>query len=262
MKSYTVRNEFSALKEFTLSIPDTFNEIGLTIQDKRNIVKKVTTEQGTFVIKNFKGMYFLNRLAYSLFRKSKAARSYIYSHILNDNGIRTPPHVAWLDCYKWGLLTESYFISVFYTYNTLQQALEYYTIYDESYKASLLRQVAAFALKLHRLGIYHEDFSVGNLLVIPEPDGYQFAMVDLNRIKFKKVSYRKGLQNFARLKIAPNDLNILIREYALLSGQSPEASINMFIADKKQSSFLRMLRKKVRRYTLTPLERMWAGKAL
>ena len=256
MKSYKVREEFSELKEFTLHLPETFDRNGFVIQGNRNIVKKITTAQGTFVIKNFKGMYFFNRLAYSIFRKSKAERSYIYSGILNEKGISTPPHVSWIDCYKLGLLTNSYFVSVYYPYQTIKQVLDYLNIYDDTLKLSLLHHLAVFSKKLHSLGIYHDDFSVGNILVKKKLQDYEFALVDLNRIKFHKVSYIKGLRSFTKLNIDPEDMNILIGEYARLSNELPKSSIDLFWLYKKRSSFLRRLRKKIRHYTLKPLERL------
>lgn len=261
---YAVSDEFSTLKKFALELPETFDRMGAVIQDNRNIIKKIVIDQGTFVVKNFRGMYFLNRLMYSFFRKSKAERSYLYSNILNDQGILTPPPVAWLDCFQWGLLKESYFVSVYYSYPTFKDILHSSNYREsETYRLSLIRHLAAFTFKLHRLSIYHKDFSWGNILIIEKPEGFQFALVDLNRIRFGKVSYKKGLRNFITLEMTEEDMNILIREYAMLSDQSPDESIEFFWAVKKRSSALRRFRKKIRRHTLTPLEQLiadWRGK--
>ena len=256
MKTITVRAEFSGLKEFTKSLPQTFDSLGLVIHNSRNVIKKINTREGTFVVKNFKGMYFFNRLAYSLFRKSKAARSYMYSQILNEKGIITPPHVAWIDCYELGLLTSSYFVSVYYPYKTLNEIIQYYSIYDSSYKASLFHSLAAFVHKLHDLGIYHEDLSLGNILVIRALNEYQFALVDLNRIKFGPVDFRNGLRNFTTLRMSPEDLNALITEYARLSGQPPGPAKEIFWKYEKRKSFLRRVRRKIRRYTITQVEKI------
>lgn len=257
MKAITVRPEFSALKDFTTSLPETFDEIGSVIHNSRNCIKKVDTNQGTYVVKDFKGMYFFNRLAYSLFRKSKAARSYTYSALLNDHGIMTPPHVAWIDCYTLGLLTRSYFVSVYYPYQTLEQAIQYYDIYDPSYKKKLFHDVAAFALKLHELGIYHEDFSLGNILVIPTTSGYAFALVDLNRIKFHKVDFDKGLRNFITLRALPDDVNTVISEYATLCGRPIKASIDLFWKYEQRKMSLRRRRRRFRGYTIGRLEQIF-----
>ena len=256
MNRYMINGEFPELKEFALGIPKDFHRIGEIIQDHRNVIKKVTTPEGTFVIKNFKGMYFFNRLAYSIFRKSKAERSYLYSILLRDKGILTPPPVAWIDCYRWGLLTQSYFISKFYPYKSLSEILKHLDINNYDYKKTLYSHVASFALTLHRLDIYHDDFSLGNILVIENPDGFSFALVDLNRVLFRKVSYSYGLQNFAKLGVPKEDLNMLIQEYAKLSNQPIEKSIDAFWSTRKRSDFIRSIRKKIRKYTLTPIEKI------
>ena len=253
MKAYIVRDGFSEFKDFTLNLPQTFDKLGEVIHNSRNVIKKIDTGQGLCVVKNFKGMYFFNRLAYSLFRPSKAVRSYNYSAALNEKGITTPQHVAWIDCYELGFLTRSYFVSVYSPDETLEQAI-LYSINDADKK--LLRQLAAFILKLHRLDIYHEDLSLGNILVIKKTDGYDFALVDLNRIKFRTVTYQKGLQNFSTLRMKPSDLDTVITEYARLSGENPETSIEVFRKYDKRKSYLRRLRRRVRAYTIKPLEKL------
>lgn len=260
MNSHVINEQFSELEEFAIGIPKHFDSIGEIVQNHRNVIKKVATPQGTFIIKNFKGMYFFNRLAYSIFRKSKAERSYLYSLLLRDKGILTPPPVAWIDCYRWGLLKQSYFISLYYPYKTLLDIFKQLDVNDYKAKKNLYNRVANFALTLHRLNIYHDDFSTGNILVIENPDHYSFALVDLNRVEFRKVSYREGLQNFAKLGVPKEDMNMLIGEYAVLSGQPIEKSIDAFWKSRKRSEFVRSIRKNIRRYTLTPLEKIVAGK--
>jgi tRNA A-37 threonylcarbamoyl transferase component Bud32 len=258
MNSYKVNDGFSQLEAFTLSLPETFDSMGTVIHGNRNVVKKVTIPEGTFVIKNYRGMYFFNRLAYSLFRKSKSERSYIYSTTLNEKGIITPAPVSWLNCYAGGLLTQSYFISVFSSHPTLQRVLRDHQ--DNTFRVSVFHHLAAFTTRLHNLGIYHYDYSVGNLLVIQHPDKIDFAMVDLNRIQFQKVNYRKAVRNFSTLEISVDEMNLLISEYAKLSNQSPQDSVDTFWKDKKRSSLLRTLRRGLRQYTLTPLEKLFGEK--
>lgn len=253
MKAYTVRDGFSELKEFMLDLPRTFDNNGVVIHNSRNVIKKIDTGQGPFVVKNFKGMYFFNRLAYSLFRPSKAVRSYNYSAVLNQKGITTPPHVAWIDCYKLGFLTRSYFVSVYAPNETLEQVMR---SSEEGTNPVLLRHLAAFILKLHHLGIYHEDLSLGNILVINKNDGYDFALVDLNRIKFHKINYQKGLRNFGTLRMKDDDLRLVISEYARLSGEDAQSSIETFRRYEKRKTFLRRLRRRIRAYTITPLEKL------
>ncbi|WP_221389957.1 lipopolysaccharide kinase InaA family protein [Dyadobacter sp. NIV53] len=259
MKQYKISNEFSDLKEFILKLPDTFDNMGSVIVNNRNIVKKVDTGQGTIIIKSFKGMYFFNRLAYSFLRKSKAERSYINSGILNDRGILTPPNVGWLDCYHWGLLGQSYYISAYSPYKTLKVVLKE-NMHNEAFKTIIYDHLLTFIVKLHSLDLYHNDFSLTNILVIPTSDGYEFSIVDLNRVRFEKITFRKGLGNFHKLEIPVEDMNKLIRAYAVRSGESPDAAVSLFWADTNRTMNLRRFRKRLRRYTLTPLENIIKGK--
>lgn len=254
MRAITIRDEFSALKDFTASLPQTFDRQGLLIHNSRNVIKKIDTREGTLVVKNFAGMYFFNRLAYSFFRKSKAARSYLYSAMLNERGIMTPPHVAWMDCYSMGLLTKSYYVSVFFPYRTLEEMIQYQNVFDPTLKGPLIRDLAVFIRKLHTKGVYHEDLSLGNILVIRTVRGYDFALVDLNRIKFREINKRDSLRNFATLRLAPDDINALIGEYATLAGLEPASSKEYFWRYRDRKFRFRRLRRKLRDLTITPVE--------
>jgi hypothetical protein len=255
MKYYKISDEFAALNEFIVNLPVAFDHTGLIIKDNRNVIRKVDTAQGTLVIKSFKGMYFFNRVAYSFFRKSKAERSYLNSASLNEKGIFTPPNVGWLDTYRWKLLEKSYYICLYSPHKTFQEHLVDHAN-DENYKKTLYAHLLTFVIKLHRAGINQMDLSLGNILVIPTTDGYEFSMVDLNRVRFHKMSFRQGLNNLRKIEIPLDDLNNLIREYAVQNGQSPEAAVAMYWADTQRFIFLRSLRKQLRKYTLTPVEKL------
>jgi serine/threonine protein kinase len=256
MNVVTVREEFSSLKDFTSSLPSTFDRRGVVMHNGRNVIKKIDTPQGSFVVKNFKGMYLFNRLAYSFFRKSKAARSYVFSRILNEKGVVTPPHVGWIDCYTLGLLKSSYFISVYYPYMTLGDTLQYYSVYDPNYKSLLLKDLARYIKRLHSSDIYHQDLSVGNILVIRKLKGYDFALVDLNRVKFQKVNFSDALRNLTTLRLDRSDLDELISEYAMLCGEPAQPAIETFWKYENRKSSLRRLRRKIRRYTITKIEQL------
>src|ERR1051325_442134 len=111
-------------------------------------------------------MYFVNRLVYSFIRPSKAKRSYLHSIELNNRGIQTPPPVAYYDIYSVGLLVDSFFVSAYQSLKTLEQVLKEVN-YDPTAAKPVLKSLAGHAYKLHTHNIYHDDFSVGNILVMP-----------------------------------------------------------------------------------------------
>lgn len=256
MIKYEVSNEFSGLKDFTVNLPETFDKIGSVILDYRNVIKKITTPRGTLVVKDFKGMYFFNRLGYSLFSMSKSERSFVNSARLNEKGFKTPQHVGWVDVYNGGLLMRSFFVSVFDPYDTVRELL-IRNKNDRAFKESFYGDLIKFIASLHNAGVYHDDFSLANMLAIPTPEGYEFSLVDLNRIRFMKISFRQGLRNFNKFDMAPDDLNELIRVYAIAFGEEADQALKLFWADKKSISRLRGYRKALRKYTLTPVEKLF-----
>lgn len=255
MKSYMISNEFTELNEFIYSLPHQFDQLGFVIKDNRNVIKKVNSSKGELVIKSFKGMYFFNRIAYSFFRKSKAERSYLNAAKLNQKGIDTPLNVGWLDKYSGKLLEKSYYLSLYSPHKTFAEHLVDRGD-DEESKKKLYGHLVNFVMKLHQAGVMHMDLSLGNILVIPSGNDYKFSMVDLNRVRFRTVRFKDGLNNLRKIEIPEEDMNNLVRRYAELNGESPENAVNLFWAMSRRFIFLRGLRKKLRRYTLTPVEKL------
>jgi hypothetical protein len=71
-----VNPRYSALTDILRRIPDMFESATEVIQNYRNDIRIWEIGGCKVVVKSFKGMYLPNQLAYSLFRKSKAKRSY------------------------------------------------------------------------------------------------------------------------------------------------------------------------------------------
>jgi len=255
MVAYEVSSDFNDRKDYLLSIPSSFAQSGLVIRDDRNVIKRITNDQGDFVVKYFSGMYFFNRLMYSLFRKSKAQRSYLYSKLLNAKGIQTPPAVAWIDYYRWGLLKASYFINQYSPQKMYEQLLDEYRMTDPHEKDVLLRALAEFVFHMHSLGFFHDDLSLGNVLVTRRDGAYQFSLLDLNRLKIGRVGFRSGLMNFTKIGLPVEETEMIIRTYAEFRGRSGEKAVRTFWYIRKLFSNLIDFRRAIRRHTLTPIER-------
>ena len=60
----------------------------------------------------------------------------------------------------------------------------------------------------------HRDFSPGNILFDKVDGQWKFAIVDINRMSFSKVSVVRGCRNFARLWGQPDLFRIIADEYA------------------------------------------------
>jgi hypothetical protein len=78
---------------------------------------------------------------------------------------------------------------------------------------------------LHEKEIYHTDYSNGNILYKRVGENILFQLIDVNRIKFKKVTEKMAYKTFHRLDLSIEMLEIVAREYALQRQMDVEKSI-------------------------------------
>ena len=77
-----------------------------------------------------------------------------------------------------------------------------------------------------------------------DKDEYDFSLVDINRMEFKAIDLELGLDNFAKLWLDDDSLNIIAKEYAKLVNINEEKSINILKnCDIKLKSFVEFKRK-------------------
>jgi hypothetical protein len=233
-----LNTKYQHLRSYVEQIPTTFERIGHIIQNNRNDVRLDTVENHKLVVKSFKGMYFTNKLAYSLFRKSKAIRSYETSVYLVTKGFLAPEPIASIDCYENGFLTTSYFISLYYEHTSFNEMLG-----RASNKEQLLSSFVNFTYELHRAGIYHKDYSNGNILCNDRDGKLSFCLVDLNRVRFGRVEFERAITNFSTLALTTNDLAAMIKGYAGLSGQSSENLLDNIMAQQRRRAQFSRLKK-------------------
>ena len=77
---------------------------------------------------------------------------------------------------------------------------------------------ARYTASLHEAGIFHRDYSPGNILFDDVEGVYHFSLIDINRMNFGKVSLDKGCANFARLWGQKEFFVQLAKDYALARG--------------------------------------------
>lgn len=204
-------------KKECVGIIERFRETGITVDDRgRNVIKKFEFPGLVVNVKSFKPPHLINSFAYKYIRKSKARRSFEYAQELLKRGIKTPDPLAYFEFMgSWGL-GNSYYFSRHLLYD--------YTFYDlrDSYRKpvfeDLLRQFARFAYELHERGVYHKDFSAGNILITVEENQSSFFLIDLNRMKFINLDLDLRMKNLSRLTEDPEVLRIIAEEYAKVSG--------------------------------------------
>ncbi|HEX5670914.1 MAG TPA: lipopolysaccharide kinase InaA family protein, partial [Sulfuricurvum sp.] len=146
---------------------------------------------------------------------SKAYKSYHNALRLEELGISTPKPIALIEFFEAGLLGESFFIAEYFQYDfTIRTPLlEPLDDREEIFKA-----FAAYTYDLHKCGVWHLDYSPGNILIKRTEEGYQFSIVDINRMDFGPITAMQGCENFNKLWADDEEIEIMGREYARLSG--------------------------------------------
>ena len=176
-------------------------------------------------VKSFKVPNLVNQFAYRFLRKSKAQRSYEYANILKNHNIGTPQPIAFYEFKEFLLFKKSYYISEHLNYDITYRELT--TDFDYPNYEEILRAFTRFTFKLHENEINFLDHSPGNTLITKNKNGYDFALVDLNRMEFKKMSLDDRIKNFAKLTTHKFMVEIMSDEYSKLTNTKYEDVFNI-----------------------------------
>ncbi|MDO9207287.1 MAG: lipopolysaccharide kinase InaA family protein [Sulfuricurvum sp.] len=212
---YEYQDQYQFLKPSFESIREIFTGDKHTIHKARNELKVIELDGLKTVVKSFKIPHLLNRIVYTHFRKGKAYKSYHNALRLEELGISTPKPIALIEFYESGLLGESFFISEFFDYDFTIRTPLLEPLED---REAIFAAFAAYTYDLHQKGVWHLDYSPGNILIKRAEDGYQFSIVDINRMEFREITPLEGCENFNKLWASDGELAIMGREYARLSG--------------------------------------------
>ncbi|MCH2490932.1 MAG: Kdo domain containing protein [Flavobacteriales bacterium] len=189
----------------------------------RNVMKVTNLEGMPVNIKAFKIPNLVNKFAYAFFRASKAKRSYSYAKRLLAMEVKTPMPLAYLEQYRSGLFDKSFYVS-----KNLEHDLTIREIVDNDQYPNyetILRAFTRFTFSLHEKNINFLDHSPGNTLIVETAEGYDFYLVDLNRMKFETMDFQKRMKNFAKLSPKDRMLEIMCDEYAKLYPQRSKIEI-------------------------------------
>ncbi|MDE6197047.1 MAG: lipopolysaccharide kinase InaA family protein [Muribaculaceae bacterium] len=174
----------------------------------RNIV--AASADGEACIKAFRTPGFFKGLIYGFFRKPKAVRAYENAGRLRSLGINTPEPLGAVICRRAGLLRQSFYIC-----RNLRGWSELRGIEKRPDFDRLAAALAAFMLGLHRRGVLMKDFSQGNILFRADSKGFDFALVDINRMEFGVTDRRRLLDNFGAALDTEEGIRALAEEYVV-----------------------------------------------
>jgi len=238
---YKINHLYAHFESFILNIRNDFRENSHSIHKARNELKIITYQKKELVVKSFKVPNLPRRLYYTLFRDSKAKKSYDYSVKI---GKFTPEPIAYIEFYNNGLLSDSYFIAKKFEYDfTIREPLLETDFKD---RQSIFESFAEFTFQLHSKGILHKDYSPGNILIRKDEHGYLFKIVDINRMEFKILSLEERLKNFNKLWAQDEDLKMIIDRYASLLNEDKDRCINIALAYNQKHKNKMILKNRLR----------------
>ena len=240
---HELNENYENIKDFLLNIKYYFQNNFNTIHKARNELKVIEYRKLKMVVKSFKMPNFINQIVYAYFRDSKAKKSYKNAIKLINLGINTPKPVGYIEFYKNFLFKDSFFISEKLDYLfTIREPLRDLNFVD---RELILKRFVVFTYNLHKKGIYHKDYSAGNILVFKNERGeYDFSLVDINRMEFKYINLELALDNFAKLWLDEANLYFIAKEYAKSSDIDEQKAINILKnRDKKLKNFIKLKRK-------------------
>lgn len=220
-----------------------FEEGNLIVKGSRNTIKSNFLGSEKVNIKFFKKPGLFKSIIYSFFRSTKAKRSFDYANYLKEHSILTPEPIAYIEERNTlGLLGDSFYISQQIDYDFTIRELIHNPLFPN--RNSILEQFAEFTFKMHEANVNFLDHSPGNTLIIDKGNNlFEFYLIDLNRMKFEKLSIEKRMDNFKKMWLSRTMIKVVAKKYAELIGQ-PEEKIHAILLEKTLQFKRRITKKK------------------
>jgi len=229
---YTINPKYDYMKASLLDISNIFNSVDTNIHKARNELKIINIDGVECVVKSFKIPHIINRVAYTFLRDGKAKKSFDNAMRLQDMGVNTPEPIGIIEFFKTGLLESSYFISLYEPYDFTIREVFHHKVDDTT---QILKEFALFSYDLHQKGVWHVDYSLGNILITKINNNYRFSLVDINRMEFKDITPEEGLKNFNKFWAKfDEDLPIIAKEYAKLAGFDEQKAIQIVLDEARK----------------------------
>ncbi len=236
---------YQELSTFIENIPQIFDQQGETIRCLRNHIKIHEVDKKRINVKKY-GIppLLLNRIAYVLFRDTKAKRSYDWAFRLHELGINTPTPIGY-HIQKKGILLSYCYLATEHEDN-IYQLSNLKNMTDIVDKESILGDFGRYTAKLHRCGVLHHDYSMGNVLFRICDGKPQFTLIDINRMSFGRVTFESGCRNFQRLGMNPQELRVVTNAYADAMGYEKERCYLRVLAYRSIKSRLLKFKRRIR----------------
>jgi len=230
-------------------LPERLEREGVTLHSGRNLIKRLGLvgpdgESIEVAVKAFAVPARVRGFAYANLRPSKARRCMINAQRLVELGIGTPEPVACIEHESHWCLRRSYYVCRYWPNDRDLTALLYHGVPPGADAPALLEALAQFTVAQHDRGVLHLDYNPGNILVRSEGDGFEFALVDLNRLRFRHLDIGDRARGLAPLTTQNDCLRIIGRRYAGLCDADPERFCARFEAAQRRFAARRRRMKK------------------
>lgn len=213
--------------------------------NRRNTVEKIRLKDKLFVLKKYKRPALINCLIYTWFRKSKARRAFEYAELFLNRGIETAAPVAYIEIKKNGFFHTGYFLSEFLSYPLVADTDKNGICGEE--KDALMHDLVLFTLQLHLNKVIPLDYNPNNIFYHKENDKYNFALIDINRLKLGKVpGIRLSMNAFNQLGIPAGDFTKVIPWYAEKRGFDLEECIFFTLFSRLKWNKQRQIKKYIK----------------
>lgn len=213
-----INPKYKNFEKYLLNIKNIFNDADNSIHKARNELKIIELNNLKCVVKSFKIPH-----------------------------VNTPEPIGIIEFFNQGLLSESYFISIYEPYDfTIREVFHHKA---DNYQ-EILKQFTKFTYETHQKGVWHVDYSLGNILITKKDDLYKFSLVDINRMEFKTISGYEGLKNFNKFWAKDdNDLLTIAKEYAKLASLDETKAIKIVFDEAKGLEAKVSLKRQLKKYT-------------
>ena len=208
-------------------LPRSLDHRGVVLHRGRNLIKRlsITSSEGEsieVVAKAFAVPTRFRGFVYAHLRHSKALRSLSNAKSLVEKGIETPDPIACIEHHDYGCLRRSHYICRYWHHDHDLTALLYRGVSRGPRTHVLLEQLALFTAAQHDQGVLHLDYNPANILVRARGGGFEFSLVDINRLRFKQLGMDDRLVGLVRLTTIVDYLRIIGRRYAVLYALDPD----------------------------------------
>jgi hypothetical protein len=112
----------------------------------------------------------------------------------------------------------------------------------------LIRKFVIFTHNLHENGIMFLDHSTSNTIIKKIDNDYKFFLIDLNRMKFKKMNSEDRLKNFRRLKLNDDLIKKISVYYSEIIGIDNKVIFEKIKKYAKDFQDKRAKRKKIKQF--------------